>query len=131
MPKEKNDTDTALKNESKIHSLYVKPSTWERLGIVKRYLGLSYTETLDLLIGHILQEELLPKEATTELKASGLLRGEDSIGLEIQGIYGRWPESSRNLDQLKDTITELNIKLEILTDSIDDHAEAMILKETL
>jgi hypothetical protein len=124
-------TDISPREEAKIHSLYIKPSSWERLGIVKRYLNLSYTETIDLLVGHIIQEEILPKEASEELKKCGLFREEDKIGLEINGIYGRWPESAKKLDQLSGVLEELNIKLELLVECIDDHAEAMVLKETL
>jgi len=117
--------------EAKIHSLYIKTSSWERLGIVKRYLNLSYTETIDLLVGHIIQEELLPKEAVQELKTSGLFREEDTIGLEIHGIYGRWPEAAKSLEELNENIKDIKERLALLAESVEEHAEAMVLKETL
>jgi hypothetical protein len=123
--------DLDKKDEAKIHSLYIKPSSWERLGLVKRYLNLSYTETIDLMVGHMIQEEILPKEAVEELRKSGLFREEDAIGLEIHGINGRWPESAKNLNELISNLQKIKDRLDILTDSIEDHAEAIILKETL
>jgi hypothetical protein len=130
MTEESNKPTFESTDEAKIHSLYIKPSSWERLGLVKRYLNLSYTETIDLLVGHLIQEELLPKELVDELKDSGLFRQEDKIGLEINGIYGRYPEAALSIEELNSSIHKIERNLEILTECIEDHAEAIIMKDS-
>jgi hypothetical protein len=116
-------------DEAKIHSLYIKPSSWERLGIVKRHLNLSYTETIDLLVGHAINQEVLSEDAIKELHDSGLFKAEDTKRLEILGLGGRWKEAALLLKDLLENLQKINTNLSLLTETVEDHAETMILKE--
>lgn len=122
------DTEDTKKNEeSKIFSLYVRPSSRNRLGIVKKWLDLSYSDTLDLLLGHFIQEGLLPEEAIEELRDSGLFKDSDLEELALLGIYGRWSESAKLIQDLEKTNKLLSAQLEELINAIEDHAESIII----
>lgn len=118
----------AQENEnSKIFSLYLRPSCRERLGIVKRWLGLSYSDTLDLLLGHLIQENILPEEAIDELEKAGLFKDSDMEELALLGIHCQWPKSAKLVSDIARTNKKISAELEELISCIEDHAEAIIL----
>jgi hypothetical protein len=121
-------TEGQGKDDAKIYSLYIKPSTRERLSFAKKWLNLNYSETLDLLVGHLIQANVLPEEAIKELKTQGLFKGEDAHGLEMLGIQGRWPECAKLIKDLESTNNLISSQLDELIDCIEDHAEAIIMK---
>lgn len=116
-------------DNAKIYSLYIKPSSRKRLGIAKKWLGLTYTETLDLMMGHLIQSEVLPEEAIKELKDAGLFRDEDRYGLELLGIQGRWKEAAKIVEDIKTLNTTISSQLEELIECVEDHAEAIIINQ--
>jgi hypothetical protein len=112
--------------ESKIFSLYVRPSSRNRLGIVKKWLNLSYSDTLDLLLAHLIQENVLPEEAVKELNETGLFKDSDAEELALLGIQTQWPKSAKLVKDLERTHKEINASLQELIACIEDHAEAII-----
>lgn len=123
-------TETTQDNP-KIFSIYIKPSCRKRLGIAKKWLGINYTETLDLLICHLVQANILPKEAIKELKDTGLFQNTDKHGLEILGIHGRWAEAAKLVEDVKELNTAINSQVDELLECIEDHAEAIIMNNKL
>lgn len=111
----------------KIFSIYIKPSCRNRLAIAKKWLGISYTETMDLLIGHLIQANVLPDEAVKELKNAGLFTEDNKYGLELLGIHGRWAEAAKLVEDVKDLNKAINSQVDELLECIEDHAEAIIM----
>jgi len=121
--------DTAGSDDAKIFSLYVRPSSRHRLGIVKKWLDLSYSDTLDLLLAHIIDENILPEEAVAELKESGLLKDADIEEMALLGINTQWPKAAKLITDIEDTNAKISAQLEELISCIEDHAETIILHD--
>lgn len=121
--------ENAGEDDAKIFSLYVRPSSRHRLGIVKKWLDLSYSDTLDLLLAHIIEENILPEEAVAELKESGLLKNADTEEMALLGINTQWPKAAKLITDIEGTNKEISAQLEELMSCIEDHAEAIILHD--
>jgi hypothetical protein len=113
--------------ESKIFSLYIRPSCRLRLGIIKKWLDLSYSDTLDLLLGHMIEENILPEEAVKELNEAGLFKDQDREELNILGIEAQWPKAAKIVEDIKLTHDKISAQLDELINCIEDHAEAIII----
>jgi hypothetical protein len=132
------DLDTGGKDtpegedSAKNHSIYIQPKSWARFTTVKQWSGLTWTELVDLSIGLIIAENLLPEEAVAELKKAGLFEKEDAVAVELAGLHGtgipgKWASVSGTLEKIKVVLEEIDAELENVGQAIEDHAEAVIL----
>lgn len=124
---ETSEDSKQVADDAKIFSLYVRPSSRQRLGIVKKWLNLNYSDTLDLLLSHLVQESLLPEDAVKELKEAGLFKDSDMEELAILGIQAQWPKAAKLIGDIEETNKKISAQLEELISCIEDHAEAIII----
>jgi hypothetical protein len=114
-------------NETVIKSLWLKENTWERLGIVKNSFNLTWSEFFELLLHHLQQSGYIPKEAQTLLQEIPGDSLEHTLFQKNVLQLGPPPwEASRLLSQLESEVQLLNLNLEHLISSVEDHAESLI-----
>jgi len=119
-------------SETVIKSLWLKENTWARLGIVKNTYNLTWSEFFELLLLHLQQSGYLPKETQKKLQE---LPGENLKSTHFQQTtlhLGTAPwEISALLGNLNEEVTLLNLNIEQLISSVEDHAESLLLQDRL
>lgn len=114
-------------NDTVIKSLWLKETTWERLGVVKNSFHLTWSEFFELLLHHLHQSGYIPKEAQKLLND---IPGESLEHTSFQkNVLQLGPppwEVSRLLNQLEEEVELLNLNLEQLVATVEDHAESLL-----
>lgn len=122
---EVHDTEKTAE-QTLIKSLWLKENTWKKLLITKAAFHLTWSEFFDLLIKKVEQTSYLPVETRKKLQDIS----PDSLETPFEkNIYGLGPppwENTRIIHSIKEETQLLNLHLQQLISTLEDHAETLI-----
>lgn len=102
--------------------VWAKPSNMAKLTEVKRSLGRTWDETLEVLIALAAEAGLLDEQAS---KACGSLPSGEEESYEGLGIGRPFGAACKELQALREELQKASIVAEDLIEALDDHAEAL------
>jgi hypothetical protein len=116
-------------NPTVIKSLWVKEKTWARLNTLKSGFQLTWSEFFDLLILHMQQSGATPPDCLQKLQ--DLSEDYPTAFEKTTFLLGSpWWESGEQIKNLANETQNLNTNLELLIDTLEDHAETTLLTQT-
>lgn len=126
-------TEEGIKEKPKIQSIWLKPTTWAKFVALKTGWNLTWGETLEVILEHMIQSNSVPKETVEEIRKLEAAKGteipESPVWREAFGIGGSWATSAGLLEQVKTEHIRLNNLLEELVSTIEDHADAVVMQD--
>ena len=126
-PEEKQPTEIqAPENDTVIKSLWIKESTWERLGITKNAFNLTWSEFIDLLLSHLQQSGYLPPETLSRLQSLSKDPQDTPFQKKVLHLGASPWETAGLLKSLERETELLNLHLEHLIQTVEDHAECLL-----
>lgn len=113
-------------NNAKIHSIWLAPLTMKKIAVLKRDMGVTWTQFMETVCGHILASGGVSNEARQKLRDLGSPSVDQAIGDRYwRGAFGTddpWPDAAASQAKIIDELAKTHATVTNLAQAVDDHS---------
>lgn len=127
---EKTDADGNPLDKAKPQTLWVRKATWQKLQILKKDIGGTWSRLIEIVCEQLLASGLVSAAAREKVReitrSSGMELVDDGYWRNTFRIGEPWPEVAATKKQIAEELAKINANVNQLVEAVEDHATAML-----